>query len=267
MNNKLNIEEIKLLIPDYITGSLEDKDKITVENALSESAVLREFYNEMKGTFEFVSAVKFEEPSPQYWNSLLPRIHEKLEAKSRRKFSWDSIAAIWKIIVPVSAVILIFVAYQLLKSPENQISKKQINTGQIENKDSNSSIKQEIKEDKKDSQNQSIDKNQENLSNGTPDNVKAPKVIRKTNIIKQDKKSGDNVAEDIKKNDDGNTDINNKGNEDISAEEFASIDPEDLSVLAGSTHSVIDEETEGELDRLNGNEKDQLIEDLLKTNL
>ncbi len=232
MNSKINIEEIKFLIPDYITNSLEDKDKLTVESALSESAELREFYNEMKGTFEFVSAVKFEEPSPQYWNSLLPRIHEKLEAKAARKFSWDSITAIWKIIVPVAAVILIFVAYVLLRSPENQISKKQINNEQKENKDSNNSIKQEIKEEKKDSQNQSIDKNQENLSNETSDKVKAPKVIKKNNVIKQDKNSNDNMAQDVKKNADNNSDIKNNDN-----------------------------------DKLNNNEKDQLIEDLLKTNL
>src|SRR5260221_14107036 len=107
MNNKLNIEELKYLVPDYISGLLSDAEKTLVENALKESDELKNFYEEVKGIFEFVSNVKFEEPPAQYFNNLLPRIHQKIELSSAKRFACSNIAAIWKIIIPAVAVLLV----------------------------------------------------------------------------------------------------------------------------------------------------------------
>ena len=52
MNNKLNIEEIKYYIPDYITGVINDNDKMIVETALKQSQELKEFYNELNHSLE-----------------------------------------------------------------------------------------------------------------------------------------------------------------------------------------------------------------------
>ncbi len=261
MDNKLNIEEIKYLIPDYITGSLNDKDKLLVENAIQESSELREMYEDMSGAFRFVSNAKFKEPPAQYWNTLLPKIHEKIEAKSSKKFSWGSASAIWKIIIPAAAVLLIFIVYQLLKSPEDQMTKKEKEEKQIENiqKDSGNNTKQEIKEEKK----QKVETKENDVVKENPVNIKTPKLFKKNKIINEPKVSFDNVAQDNKASNNENI----KENNDRDNEEFASIDPDDISVFSGNPADGIDDETESELNKLNTNEKDQLIEDLMKSNL
>ena len=53
MENKINIDEIKYLIPDYVTGHLNNAEKLKVEDALSKSNELRDFYNEMKSVLSF----------------------------------------------------------------------------------------------------------------------------------------------------------------------------------------------------------------------
>src|SRR4030095_4019705 len=118
MSSKLNIEELKHLIADYITGQSDEQEKALVEKALSESAELRELYDEIKKTLEFVTTVKAAEPPEQYWNSLLQRIHQRIEAEEARKFSWDKVPAVWKVLVPIAAIVLIALIYYLVK-PSN----------------------------------------------------------------------------------------------------------------------------------------------------
>jgi flagellar biosynthesis GTPase FlhF len=259
MNNKLNIEEIKYLIPDYITGLLNDKDKLLVEGAIEESAEIRAFYEDVKSALNFVSSTKFEQPTGQYWNTLLPRIHERIEAKSNKKFSWAKIAAIWKIIIPAAAILLIFIVYQLLKSPENQMTKKELKPTENIQKDSGSNSKQEIKQDN----NQKIDTKENNVAKENRLNNKSPKSSKKNKIINEQENSYENVAQDNK----SDFKENIKENENRENEDFASIDPDDISILAGNAIDGIDDETEGELSKLSNNEKEQLIEDLMKTNL
>lgn len=89
MNTKYNTEEIMMLIPDYITGNISSSDKALVEKALSESAELTELYMDMKSSVGFIDSVKQAEPAPQYWNTLLPRIHERIEERQNKGFSWE----------------------------------------------------------------------------------------------------------------------------------------------------------------------------------
>ena len=126
MAKKLNIEDIKLLIPDYITGSLSGEEFASVDNAIKNNPEIASLYSDMKSALEFVENVKFEEPVPQYWNNLLPKIHEKIEARNEKKLFKNPIPLIWKILVPVAAIILIAVIYRIATTPENQITKENI---------------------------------------------------------------------------------------------------------------------------------------------
>ncbi len=150
MNNKLNTEEIKFMIPDYISGMLNDTDKVQVDEAIKESAEVREFYNEMKGTFDFVSTVKFEEPAPVYWNSLLPRIHDKIDSRESKGFSWDKIASMWKVLVPIAAIILIALVYYMVKPSNTQLTeeKKIEQIKKDTSKDDNNINKENVKREK-----------------------------------------------------------------------------------------------------------------------
>jgi len=261
MNNKLNIEEIQFLIPDYITGSLSEHDKQLVENALNESAELKAFYSDMKGALEFVDTVKYEEPSPQYWSNLLPRIHEKIDARANRGFSWEKVAALWKVAVPVAAVVLIAVVYLLVKNPsEQQFSDKNVITNSENNtpKENTENKKQEI----------TLPEKTQELANNTNH-----KSVQETKQVKRISKSKEKVpANDIakvnngKNNADENPVINPDEINDNNGLASLNVDETTLFSAAGS-ETNIDEETQSEINNLNDSEKDKLLEELTKSNL
>lgn len=259
MNKKF--EEIQLLIPDYITGSLDEQDKSRVEKALNESTELRAFYNDMKSALDFVGTVKFEEPSPQYWNNLLPRIHEKIDARASRGFSWEKIAALWKVIVPVAAVVLIAVVYLLVKNPsEQQFSDRNV----ITNSQNNTSKENTENKQKEVTQ---PEKTQE-LANNTLNNTQETKTVKRVSKPKETTPSNDNITQ--VNNNTQNTDENPViGNNDINDNnEIASLNVDETTLFpAAGTETNIDEETQSAINKLDDTEKDKLLEELTKTNL
>ncbi len=255
MNNKLNIEEIKYLIPDYITGHLNENEKHIVENAIRDSEEINNFYKEIKGTFDFAGNVKFEEPPRQYWNNLLPRIHQRIEAEKERKTARNPISILWKILVPVAAVILIFIVYQFVISPEKQIvnnnsiyEKKEIrdnNTNKVEKTEEHI----EEKKDTKTIQN-NIDKFNLNKTK------RAPKSYNKDTKVEEkiaNDKSNDNIIKETNDNNDN--------------EDLASIEVDESSISVTGQAAGFDEEVESDLNKLDVNEQKNLLEQLSTSNM
>jgi len=256
MNNKLNIEEIQLLIPDYITGGLSETEKALVEKSLKESPELNEFYIEMKETLNFVSSVKLSEPAPQYWNSLLPRIHDKIESREAQGFSWDKVAAFWKVLVPVAAIILIALVYLLVKPSNIQLTEEK-NIENITNDTSgnNDSVKEEKQVEKKNESEIVKEKDNELKSDGTD---KQNNTIKRNTI-----KYFDEIVKD---------EVNNNGNnqikENIKDEQLVLDDDiEETSIFASGENSGLDEETVNELRKLDDSEQTKLLEELINSNL
>src|SRR5437667_1764759 len=126
----------------------------------------------MKAALDFAGSIKFQEPSQQYWNNLLPRIHQRIESEKDRKAARNPLSILWKILVPVAAVIIIFIIYQLATSPENQIVK---NNTYIEEK-------KEIQNNNTDTRqntNKQIEKN-DNIKKENTDNISKPNSQHKT---------------------------------------------------------------------------------------
>ena len=256
MNNKLNIEEVQLLIPDYITGGLSETDRALVESAISESAELNEFYIEMKETLNFVSSVKFPEPAPQYWNTLLPRIHDKIESRQSQGFSWDKVAAYWKVLVPVAAILLIALVYLLVKPSNTQLTEEKkiekITNDTSKNKDS-------VKEEK-----QVEEKNETNIVKEQDYERKSEKTDRQNNDTKRNTvKYYDEIVKD---------EVNNNSNdllkEDFKIEQLVLDDDiEETSIFASGESSGLDEETVNELRKLDDSEQTKLLEELINSNL
>jgi len=253
MNSKLDIEEIQLLIPDYISGELSEEEKALVESAMKESAELRQFYTEMKETFNFVSSVKFTEPAPQYWNSLLPRIHEKIESREAKGFSWDKVSAVWKVLVPIAAVILIALVYYIVKPSNIQLTedKKIENIKKDSSKDNDTSPKEEKQDEKK---------NENNLTNEQDKSTE-----KQNNIIKRDNiKRNNNIVKDEEKSQNNNDVVK----ETVKDEQLAvDVDIEETSIFATGEAAGFDEEIENELKNLNDSEQSQLLDEIINSNL
>jgi hypothetical protein len=249
MKSKINIEELKVLIPDYITGQIDDKDKLMLEKAMGESPELSAFYNDTKRTFEFVSSVKLEEPPPQYWNTLLPRIHERIEQRQAEKFSWDKVSSVWKVLVPIAAVMLIALIYYLVKPSETQMTKdeeKKIEKIEDKNKilDDNKVEKKlpEIKDEK-------IVKEEK---------VKEDRIAKRKRVFKTD-----NIVKDETPADENKDKEQEPSKEDL----FTASDIDESSVFAGGEGAGLDDETVNLLEKLDDKQQNSLLEELENSNL
>jgi len=252
MKSNINIEELMQLIPDYITGQIDENDKRMLESAMNESAELRELYNEMSGTLAFVNNIKFVEPSLQYWNALLPRIHERIEQQESKKFSWNKIPNLWKMLVPIAAVVIIALVYYLVKPSGVQMTKDENKIENI-NKDTN---KDKIENNKED--------------NKLPENSKE-------GLVKEDEKhkSDDDARKDIKINKTDNynlvkeetvtNDSNYKEQEPLNGDYTSDID--ETSVFSTGEGAGLDYKTEDELKELSDTEQNSLLKQLEKSNL
>jgi hypothetical protein len=79
-----NINEIKLMLPDYINGRLDETDSEIVKNAISQSEELAILYQDMKRAGEFITSVDFPQPGDMYWSGLLPEIHRRIEKEKTK---------------------------------------------------------------------------------------------------------------------------------------------------------------------------------------
>jgi hypothetical protein len=247
MDNKINIEEIKYLIPDYITGSLSQEEAKLAEEAIAKYPEINSLYNEMKAAFEITKNVKYEEPAPQYWNNLLPKIHQKIEERETSGVK-NPFAVIWKILVPVAAVILLFLVYQIyFNTSDNNVNNKILVK--------TDSVKQQynIKKDKtpviKEDNKQTVESV----------NVK-PQKKNKIRISKQDNVNVPEEKRDMEVPDKENMiELQEQDNDD-----FASLES---LILGAGEKGTLDSDIEDDLQNLSNNEKDKLLEQLEKTNL
>ncbi|MBE2226341.1 MAG: zf-HC2 domain-containing protein [Ignavibacteria bacterium] len=260
MNSKLNIEEIQLLIPDYISGELSDSERSLVESALSESAELNEFYIEMKETLNFVSSVKFTEPAPQYWNTLLPRIHEKIENRQSKGFSWDNVTALWKVLVPVAAVILIALVYFLVKPSATQLTEeKKIEKITNDTSGDNNNVKEDKQEE-----NQEDRKDEKSIVNEQKKESVNDAAENRSYIIK---KYWVRYYDEIVKDETANN-VTDRSYKNMKIEQIVLDDDiEGTSIFVTDENSGLDDETINELKKLDDNERSLLLEELVNSNL
>lgn len=250
MKKKINLEDIKLLIPDFITGSLSEEESKTVKNAINNSDELRELYVNIKNAFAFTDSVKIVEPSPQYWNNLLPKIHQRIEEREQQSLAKNPISYVWKILVPVAAVLLIFIIYKISYSPTPDISQKEEKKFEQENIKAGDTVKKEIEPLQiKESTEPVITKN---------NNVRRKKLNIKEINVKQ--------FENI-----NNENINNeniaKSNLLVDENEgFASIAVDEITIFGAGAHGIFDEEIENELSKLADSDREAFLEEL-KNNL
>lgn len=264
-NRKINIEEIKLLIPDYVTGSLNEKEKKIVEDAMRDSKELQKFYNDVKNTLQFVETVKFEEPVPQYWNNLLPRIHQRIEEREQKQLLGfkKPLSIAWKILLPAAAVILIFIIYRIATTPVTQYTVKEkvikTDTNAANEKNLVPVPKENIIQERKSTaknleplphkvhKKRSFEENRSELNEEYAVENKQPK---EENIFSSELFSEEDTTAGLSAN-----------------QEYSNLVLRDTQIFSEAQPGIFDEEMENEIDRLTNNEKDRLLNDLENTNL
>lgn len=260
MSNNLNIEELKYLIPDYITGDINEADKLAVEDGLRQSEELRAFHAELSETFTFVSSIKQEEPAPQYWANLLPRIHERMEAEESKKFSWANISAVWKVLVPVAAIVMIALVYYLVQPSDTQITKddkkteqKDTNKPKQEKQDPNEQNKQQPETNEQ----KVIQPDENNIVKEVQPNVRERHAVNPTNDNGNNTANNENKPEEIE-----DIQLPQNGNGDV-----ASVELEETSIFTSGESAGLDEELEDDLKKLDNKEMDRLLRELEGSNL
>ncbi len=249
MKNKFNIEEIKLLMPDFVSGSLTEEENSLVKNAIDSSDELKELYFDMKNAFEFADTMKYEEPAPQYWNNLLPKIHEKIDASQQQSLAKNPISYIWKILVPVAAVVLIFIIYKISFTPDTEITQNQDRQIKEEKTVTKDTVKEEITPlQTKDDTKYEVAKN----------NVIHKKS--KTKDVDYATEQKDNVEEPVRQNE-----IKIKTNEEN--DDFASLAVDELTIFGAGMHGTIDDDLDNELEKLSSSDQENFLEELSNSNL
>ena len=82
MKNNKRYEELLFDLPDYISGKITDRSRISeIENQINSDSEFRSEYENLKLTFNTLENIKIDEPSDAFFNNLLPKIHQKINEK------------------------------------------------------------------------------------------------------------------------------------------------------------------------------------------
>lgn len=102
-----NKQELLELLPDYISGRIEDKAVIKqIEDEITLNVSFREEYESLLKAYDEISGMKFSEPPEHYFTNLLPRINERLEQKTGKMKSFR-LSYVFRYAIPAFSVILV----------------------------------------------------------------------------------------------------------------------------------------------------------------
>jgi len=244
VNKKFKIEELLENIPDYINGKIKDEE---LKNAINSEIITNpEFKNEfdsLNSTLKSINNFTFIEPPDYYFNNLLPQINEKINAESKLFNFKKNFSAIWKIALPVTAVLLIFIVYKTYFK-NNEYVKNTNNDSQIV---LNNDFQEKIRN--KDS----ISKNEENISS-----IESEETDENNNIITNVTKSYYSKQEYTEKNKIINIEENNNVAIDISENT-----PDDDVFFSNEEEPNIEQE----FDKLNSEEQNKILSEIKNSKL
>jgi hypothetical protein len=125
MGNKKTNPEDELLysLPDYVNGKVHDERlKSGIEKRINTDEEFRNEYMSVRNAFRFVKSSSLEEPPEHYFNSLVPRLNERIE-KSRSVPAKDLrfILHLWRYVVPALTVILVIIIVAIPRKDKNEL--------------------------------------------------------------------------------------------------------------------------------------------------
>jgi len=146
-------EELLENLPDYVNNKIDDsKLREAIEYEISSNTDFKKEYDLISSTLNSFNNIEFSEPPDNYFNTLLPKINERIYFKSEKFNIIKRFSTLWKYAIPIAAIILFFIGYKTIfrnndyintLNNDKQIVLKEFNYS--DEKKSDSSLKSEEK--------------------------------------------------------------------------------------------------------------------------
>jgi hypothetical protein len=241
-----NINILVHELPDYITGNIKDEQlNLKIRNEIDSNPDFRAEYESMKGTFSFLGETALSEPSPFYFNNMLPNISNKIDGLESGKESIFSgwFANVLKFAIPALVLVIGYFLYTQFTSSDS--TEEQLTKDKNDRNDKNEMI-----HDQPDQSNDNLLSNKDTLKENEEEIVNESTPDVRTVTSTQKIKSDPNT---FKTADDGGTD----------AISFTAENDDELNELISesATYPVINEEAEIESvqDDLTSQQQDELL--------
>jgi anti-sigma factor RsiW len=101
---KNNCNSILLDLPDFIQGKMGDSDRRSVQDHIERCPSCRKEAQNLREVFASISSERTPWAPPEaYWNTIIPRIHERLEKRNQSRLipKW-----IYRVVLPLAAVLI-----------------------------------------------------------------------------------------------------------------------------------------------------------------
>jgi len=141
MEKKFIKEEFLENLPDYINHSIDDDIlRKEIQTEIETNPDFKKEFELLKSTLNTINNFELSKPPENYFNSLLPRINEKIYNKPERFGFLKNLSVLWKLAVPVVTIIVFFISYKTFfenNEYTNRLNKNSIvlnNDTQISNK-------------------------------------------------------------------------------------------------------------------------------------
>lgn len=231
-NNELNIEDLKLELPDYISGELKDNTmRQKIEILIRTDNDFKNEYNSLRTALSFISTSEFEKPQELYFANLQSRILEKTSAKEEAIPFYNKIISYWKYLVPAVTVCIVILIYtsNMNTVPDKTlpVSKTEIKTESIVTPENTTAQKTEISKDDTSADNEDL----ADLYYSPDDEdlfISTTPVLKQKNNNQTQQQDNSNDAANIIKEDIKQLQINlfNSDEEDSYEDDYRSLSPE-----------------------------------------
>ncbi|MBI5214339.1 MAG: zf-HC2 domain-containing protein [Ignavibacteriae bacterium] len=118
----MKCSDVEILLPDYVVNKLSNGQYSGVQSHLENCPVCRSTANEFSYLLVGMKKFRPKEPSELYFSTILPRVHQRLEAKQKQ---FQIPEYLFRFIMPVAmTVVLVMFAVNYQPSPNVNIVKE-----------------------------------------------------------------------------------------------------------------------------------------------
>ncbi|MFA5404589.1 MAG: hypothetical protein WC358_06615 [Ignavibacteria bacterium] len=124
MKKDYKTEELLENLPDYINNNIENnKLKEAIEKEILINPEFNKEFELIRVTLKSINRLEFSSPPDNYFNSLLPRVNERIYENSENLNILKRFASYWKYAIPIVTIILFFIGYKVIFKNNDYINR------------------------------------------------------------------------------------------------------------------------------------------------